>query len=103
MGICLPDATKMKYHDVEDFVHVQLELLNLERDAEIAATRQLRENVSAKVLQQNGVCLTQLSLSNVHSGLYGRSMATFIPGSASAELPATRLASGNRRLISIPM
>ena len=38
----------MKYNSLEDFVIQQLELLNLERDAEIAENRRLQEIISAK-------------------------------------------------------
>ena len=36
----------MKYNSLEDFVIQQLELLNLERDAEIAENRRLQEIIS---------------------------------------------------------
>ena len=89
-------ALKVKYNCVEDFVVQQLELLNIERDAEIAASRQLQENVSAKILQQKGVCLTNLSLQNLRSGLYGRSIASFGPKLHGNELPSTNLGSGKK-------
>ena len=83
-----------KYGCVEDFVVHQLQLLDVERQAEVAENRQLHENVSSKLLQSRGVCLVNLSLVNVRSGLYGRSVASFAPKLAASDLPATSLGSG---------
>ena len=84
----------MKYASVEDFVSQQLNLLNLERDAEISESRKLQENTSAKQLQEKGVCLMNLSLQCIRSGLYGRSVASFASKIVGKELPSTNLSSG---------
>ena len=84
----------MKYNSVEEFVSRQLELLNLERDAEIAESRKLQENTTAKQLQEKGVCLTNLILLNMHAGLYGRTIATFGSKIMGNDLPSTNLGSG---------
>ena len=84
----------MKYASVEDFVSQQLNLLNLERDAEISESRKLQENTTAKQLQEKGVCLMNLSLQCIRSGLYGRSVASFASKIVGKELPSTNLSSG---------
>ena len=89
---------KIKYASVEDFVRRQLDLLNLERDAEISESRKFQENVSAKQLQEKGVCLINLAVQNIRSGLYGRSIVTFVSKIAGKELPSTNLSSGIRSI-----
>lgn len=86
----------MKYASVEDFVSQQLNLLNLERDAEISESRKLQENTTAKQLQEKGVCLMNLSLQCIRSGLYGRSVASFSSKIVGKELPSTNLSSGKK-------
>lgn len=83
-----------KYDSVEHFVSQQLELLNIEKEAEIAQTRSLQENVSPKILQEKGVCLLSLRVVNIRSGLYGRTVVTFGPRIVGKELPSTSLSSG---------
>ena len=84
-----------KYNSVDDFVIKQLELLNIEKEAEIAQNRALQENVSPKVLQEKGICLLNLKVLNVRSGLYGRTVVTFGSKMIGKELPSTSLSSGN--------
>jgi hypothetical protein len=56
----------------------QLELLNLERDAEIAESRRLQENISAKHLQEKGViCILNLVVQGIRICLYGRTIISF--------------------------
>ena len=86
---------EIKFNGVEDFVRKQLDLLNLEKEAEITENRKLQENVSSKLLQEKGVCLINLSLENLRSGLYGRSVVTFRSRIQGKELPSTNLSSGN--------
>ena len=85
---------EVKFNSVEDFVRKQLDLLNLEKDAEITESRKLQENVSSKQLQEKGVCLINLSVQNLRSGLYGRSIVTFGSKITGKELPSTNLSSG---------
>lgn len=85
----------MQYNSIEDFVIQQLELLNLERDAEIAESRRLQENISAKQLQEKGVCILNLVVQGIRSGLYGRTIITFGCKLAGKELPSSNLSSGN--------
>jgi hypothetical protein len=85
----------MKYNHVEDFVVHQLELLKLERNAEIAENQKLLENVSSKKLEEKGVCLTNLVISHIRSGLYARTIIAFIGKVAGKMLPATSLSNGN--------
>lgn len=85
----------MQYNSLEDFVIQQLELLNLERDAEIAENRRLQENISAKQLQEKGVCILNLIVQGIRSGLYGRTIITFGCKLVGKELPSSNLSSGN--------
>lgn len=85
----------MQYNSIEDFVIQQLGLLNLERDAEIAESRRLQENISAKQLQEKGVCILNLVVQGIRSGLYGRTIITFGCKLAGKELPSSNLSSGN--------
>lgn len=84
----------MQYKSLEDFVSQQLELLNLERDAEIAESRRLQENLSAKQLQEKGVCILSLVVQGLRSGLYGRTILTFGSKMAGKELPSSNMSSG---------
>lgn len=82
------------YAGVDDFVARQMQLINLERDAEIDENRKLHDNVPAKQLQENGVCLLNLVLLNLRSGLFGRSIASFACRVADKELPSSDFSSG---------
>lgn len=84
----------MQYNCIEDFVNQQLELLNLEREAEIAESRKLQENVPAKQLQEKGVCILNLCVQGLRSGLYGRTIVTFGSKIVNKELPSSNLSSG---------
>uniref|UniRef100_A0ABI8AST6 Helicase SMUBP-2/HCS1 1B domain-containing protein n=1 Tax=Felis catus TaxID=9685 RepID=A0ABI8AST6_FELCA len=64
---------------VESFVSKQLDLLELERDAEVEERRSWQENISLKELQSQGVCLLKLQVSSQRTGLYGRLLVTFEP------------------------
>uniref|UniRef100_A0A2K6SNB1 DNA-binding protein SMUBP-2 n=1 Tax=Saimiri boliviensis boliviensis TaxID=39432 RepID=A0A2K6SNB1_SAIBB len=82
---------------VESFVAKQLELLELERDAEVEERRSWQENISLKELQSRGVCLLKLQVSSQRTGLYGRLLVTLEPrrcGSAAA-LPSNSFTSGD--------
>lgn len=84
----------MQYNCIEEFVKQQLELLNLERDAEIAESRRLQEDVPAKQLQEKGVCILNLNVQGLRSGLYGRTIVTFCSKLVGKELPSSNLSSG---------
>lgn len=84
-----------KYNSVEDFISQQLELLKIEKEAEIAQNRALQESVAPKVLQEKGICLLSLRVVNIRSGLYGRTVVTFGPKIVGNELPSTSLSPGN--------
>ncbi|XP_076971556.1 DNA-binding protein SMUBP-2 isoform X2 [Tamandua tetradactyla] len=82
---------------VESFVAKQLDLLELERDAEVEERRSWQENISVKELQSRGVCLLKLQVSSQRTGLYGRLLVTFEPrkcGSAPV-LPSNSFTSGD--------
>ncbi|XP_034869357.1 DNA-binding protein SMUBP-2 isoform X2 [Mirounga leonina] len=82
---------------VESFVTKQLDLLELERAAEVEERRSWQENISPKELQSRGVCLLKLQVSSQRTGLYGRLLVTFEPRrcAAAAVLPSNSFTSGD--------
>lgn len=84
----------MQFNSIEDFVSQQLELINLEKDAEVAESRRLQENVPPKQLQEKGVCILSLVIQGLRSGLYGRTIVTFGCKLVGKELPSSNLSSG---------
>ncbi|XP_045870917.1 DNA-binding protein SMUBP-2 [Meles meles] len=82
---------------VESFVTKQLDLLELERDAEVEERRSWQENISPKELQSRGVCLLKLQVSSQRTGLYGRLLVTLEPRRcvAAAALPSNSFTSGD--------
>ncbi|XP_047631009.1 DNA-binding protein SMUBP-2 isoform X2 [Phacochoerus africanus] len=82
---------------VESFVTKQLDLLELERSAEVEERRSWQENVSLKELQSRGVCLLKLQVSSQRTGLYGRLLVTFEPRrcASAAVLPSNSFTSGD--------
>ncbi|KAF3688758.1 DNA-binding protein SMUBP-2 [Channa argus] len=64
---------------VEQFVSKTLELLQVEREAEIEETRTWQENISLKDLQNKGVCLLKLQIGSQSTGLYGRTVVVLEP------------------------
>ncbi|XP_032735590.1 DNA-binding protein SMUBP-2 [Lontra canadensis] len=82
---------------VESFVTKQLDLLELERDAEVEERRSWQENISPKELQSRGVCLLRLQVSSQRTGLYGRLLVTLEPRRcvAAAVLPSNSFTSGD--------
>ena len=89
--------------DVNSFVEKSLELLNLEREAEINESTAFCESADTATLEKKGVCLAKLLVRSRRTGLYGRSLLTF--GKAKAKnknvpettLPAHRITPGKGR------
>ncbi|XP_045711093.1 DNA-binding protein SMUBP-2 [Phyllostomus hastatus] len=90
-------AAAMASETVESFVTKQLDLLELEREAEVEERRAWQEGVSLKELQSRGVCLLKLQLSSQRTGLYGQLLATLEPrrGTSTCVLPSSSLSSGD--------
>ncbi|XP_020040567.1 DNA-binding protein SMUBP-2 isoform X1 [Castor canadensis] len=82
---------------VETFVTKQLQLLELERDAEVQERRFWQENSSLKELQSQGVCLLKLQVSSQCTGLCGQLVVTFEPGRCGSApvLPSNSFTSGD--------
>ncbi|KAM5316922.1 DNA-binding protein SMUBP-2 [Glossophaga mutica] len=82
---------------VESFVTKQLDLLELEREAEVEERRAWQEGVSLKELQSRGVCLLKLQLSSQRTGLYGQLLVTLEPRrcASAGVLPSSSLSSGD--------
>nr|XP_031303759.1 DNA-binding protein SMUBP-2 [Camelus dromedarius] len=82
---------------VESFVTKHLDLLELERDAEVEERRSWQENVPLKELQSRGVCLLKLQVSSQQTGLYGRLLVAFEPRkcASAAVLPSNGFTSGD--------
>ncbi|KAF6103715.1 immunoglobulin mu DNA binding protein 2 [Phyllostomus discolor] len=87
----------MASETVESFVTKQLDLLELEREAEVEERRAWQEGVSLKELQSRGVCLVKLQLSSQRTGLYGQLLVTLEPrrGTSAGVLPSSSLSSGD--------
>ncbi|XP_074904646.1 DNA-binding protein SMUBP-2 isoform X2 [Buteo buteo] len=75
----------------------QLELLQEEREAEVAESRAWQESISLKELQRRGICLLRLQATNQRTGLYGRLLVTFQPRKydSDAELPYNSFGPGD--------
>lgn len=56
----------------DKYVDKYLELLNLEREAEIAESLANQKDLPLKVQEEKGVCLLRLVLESLQSGLFGR-------------------------------
>ncbi|XP_024430147.2 DNA-binding protein SMUBP-2 isoform X1 [Desmodus rotundus] len=82
---------------VESFVTKQLDLLELEREAEVEERRAWQEGISLKELQSRGVCLLKLQLSSQRTGLYGQLLVTLEPRrcASAGVLPSSSLSSGD--------
>ncbi|XP_040826885.1 DNA-binding protein SMUBP-2 isoform X2 [Ochotona curzoniae] len=82
---------------VESFVTKQLELLELERAAEVEERRSWQESLSLKELQNRGVCLLKLQVASQRTGLYGRLLVTFEPRKCTpaAALPSNSFTPGD--------
>nr|XP_026252347.1 DNA-binding protein SMUBP-2 [Urocitellus parryii] len=82
---------------VERFVTKQLDLLELERNAEVEERRSWQESISLKELQSRGVCLLKLQVSSQRTGLYGRLLVTLEPrrGGSAGVLPSNSFTSGD--------
>ncbi len=79
---------------VTEFVRRQLELIDLEREAEIEEAKRLRDGLPAAELQRRGVCLLGLRVDEVHAGLGGRTVLQLSRADRSP-LPASRLGPGD--------
>ncbi|XP_063968826.1 DNA-binding protein SMUBP-2-like [Lytechinus pictus] len=61
------------------FVRKHLDLLDIERQAEIEQTSDLLGKLSVRELERRGVCLLKLRCASQATGLYGRTVLTFEP------------------------
>ncbi|PRP75087.1 DNA-binding protein SMUBP-2 [Planoprotostelium fungivorum] len=86
---------------VDDFVKKTIELLQLERDAEIQTTEAAQGSLSETEMQKRGICLRKLVVSSSSTGLGGRSLVKFEGSKAvqglteEGRLPAHRFSSGD--------
>ncbi|MGA0870732.1 MAG: AAA domain-containing protein, partial [Planctomycetota bacterium] len=79
---------------LDTFIRRQLDLLELEREAEIEEVERLRSELSDAELERRGLTLRRLTLRDTDVGLGGRSLLVLEP-SRGGELPAHRFASGD--------
>ncbi|GBN17704.1 DNA-binding protein SMUBP-2 [Araneus ventricosus] len=80
---------------VEKFAIKHLELLELEREAEIEENKCLQEFSSVKNLQKKGVCIPKLRIINTSTGLFGRSLLNFGLYWGNGSLPTHTISSGD--------
>eukprot|EP00057_Strongylocentrotus_purpuratus_P007910 XP_011662384.1 PREDICTED: DNA-binding protein SMUBP-2 [Strongylocentrotus purpuratus] len=64
---------------IGEFVRKHLDLLDVERQAEIEQTSDLLGKLSVRELERRGVCLLKLRCASQATGLYGRTVLTFEP------------------------
>lgn len=86
--------------DVNTFVEKTLELLNLEREAEITEATAFYDSADNSALEKKGVCLSKLIVFSRRTGLYGRTLLTLGKGKTSrhlaeSSLPAHRITPGS--------
>jgi kynureninase len=62
----------MVEHKIERFAATMLELLQLERDAEVEETAELLQKYSFKELEKRSLAITKLFVRHVSTGVYGR-------------------------------
>ncbi len=84
--------------DLAAFVRRTLELLDLEREAEIAEATLLQQRLTPEQLQQRGRCILNLEMTDVFFGLGGRAYVEMSPTNAS-QLPSHRMQTGDVVLI----
>ncbi|XP_071481045.1 DNA-binding protein SMUBP-2-like [Diadema antillarum] len=89
---------------VREFVAKHLELLNLERQAEVEQTSELLGKLSTRELERRGICLLKLHVASQATGLYGRAVLTFEPlrvQGQEGKLPAHNFGSGDIAGVSV--
>lgn len=88
---------------IEPFVSRTQRLLEKERAAEIDETRVRTAQFSPKQLQQQGICLLKLEISESCTGLYGRTVLTLKTSGpvVNGELPAHKFSPGDIAGISL--
>ncbi|GIY48193.1 DNA-binding protein SMUBP-2 [Caerostris darwini] len=79
----------------EKFAAKHLELLELERTAEIEENKCLQECSSVKNLQKKGVCISKLCITKTSTGLFGRSLLNFGLKWGNGPLPSHTISSGD--------
>ena len=62
--------------DLNQFVEEMLELVNLERQAEINESKAFYQNSDNATLENKGVCLRKMVIFGQKTGLYGRTLLT---------------------------
>lgn len=67
----------MEGESIEGRVDRLSELLDLERQAEIDEFDTIFSTLATKQLEKRGLCLTNLSVGEVSTGLYGKILITF--------------------------
>ncbi|GFY53795.1 DNA-binding protein SMUBP-2 [Trichonephila inaurata madagascariensis] len=77
------------------FAAKHLELLELEREAEIEENKCLQEGCSVKSLQKKGVCIPKLRISSTTTGLFGRTLLNFGTFYGNGSLPTHTISSGD--------
>src|SRR5690242_12783462 len=70
-------ADKQLDVEVANFVRKHKALIELEREAEIEEELVYKSNFTLKELEERGIALSRLVVSDTTSGLYGRCMVTF--------------------------
>ena len=63
--------------NVFDFVERTSKLLSVEKEDDIAAMEEAYSSYSLKQLQEKGLCLRRIQITDINTGLYGRTIVQF--------------------------
>jgi hypothetical protein len=86
------DANPNPARDVNAYVKKTRELIQQEQDEEMTEEQLFKSKLSAKELEERGVCLSKLVVAETRTGLYGRCMLTLESSRGDGTLPASRFA-----------
>ena len=92
------------YSDPAEYARATQALLVLDRDADLEQCEAALATASLAALQTRGVALVRLTMLSRRTGLYGRTIITFIcnRGGVRTALPATKLSTGDIVGVVIP-
>lgn len=85
---------EISLYNIEKFVKLQSDLLNLERSCEVEQDLARANSSDARELEKRGSALRRVVVIENRTGLFGRTVITFSKEN-SQPLPATSISNGN--------
>lgn len=82
LGTKVKMQERPQFRDVEDFCNRTAEWVSDERDEEVAEINGLLQELTPSELQERGLALLRLLVSDISSGLYGRVIVKLVPKGA---------------------